>query len=92
MRYRLVTLFAVAVLSSPLALSAGDSKQKKEAEEAQAKADKAQAKADKEAAKYNEETYRQYVKDQNKADKEWAKLDAKEREDYYKWLKKHKMH
>jgi len=30
------------------------------------------------------------VKEQNKADKEWSKLDAKEREDYYKWLKKHK--
>jgi len=92
MRYRLATLFAAAALLSPWSLPAGDSKQKKEAEEAQAKADKAQAKADKEAAKYDEETYRKYLKEQNKADKEWAKLDAKEREDYYKWLKKHKSH
>jgi hypothetical protein len=87
----LASLIAGAILTLPAALCADDLKhQEKEAQEAQAKADKAQAKADKEAAKYDEKSYRQYVNEQNKADKEWSKLDAKEREDYYKWLKKHK--
>src|SRR5437016_6010365 len=79
-----------AALLVPLGVQADDVKhQKKEAEEAQAKADKAQAKADKETAKYDEKSYRRYIKEQNKADKEWSKLEAKEREDYYEWLKKH---
>jgi hypothetical protein len=88
---RFASLVAGAVLILATPLCADDVKhQKKEAAEAQDKADNAQAKADKEADKYDEQSYREYVKDQNKTDKEWAKLDAKERKEYYKWLKKHK--
>ena len=91
MNCKITALAAATIFVLASGVKADDVKhQKKEAIEAQAKADKAQIKADKEAMKYDAASYRRYVKDTNKADKEWNKLEAEEREDYYKWLKKHK--
>ncbi|WP_031495334.1 hypothetical protein [Bryobacter aggregatus] len=91
MRTKLIALAAAGlfVLASGLH-AADDIKDQKKAEKARIKAEKAQAKADREAIKYDEASYRRYVKEQNKEDKEWDKLQEKERDAYYKWLKKNK--